>query len=214
MTIKHNPAKRHGLLLILSSPSGAGKSTIARLLLEQEQDISLSISATTRPPRANETDGVDYHFIDQARFDQMVAGDEFLESAQVFGNNYGTPRAEVEALLAQGKDILFDIDWQGSQQLHAKASHATVRIFILPPDLAELSRRLHNRATDSEKVIAARMARAKDEISHWEEYDYVLINDDSSQCLTQVRTILAAERLKRERNPYLIDLTATLIRND
>jgi guanylate kinase len=201
-----------GLLLVLSSPSGAGKSTIARMLLAADDRIGMSVSATTRPMRSGEVDGKDYHFVDEARFERMVAEGEFLEWAHVFGYRYGTPRAPVDAALAQGRDILFDIDWQGTQQLHAKAGDDLVRVFILPPSLAELERRLRGRGTDSDDVIARRMERAVAEISHWAEYDYVLINQDADVCLDEVRKILAAERLRRSRRTGLVDFVRSLSR--
>ena len=205
------PPTRRGVLLVLSSPSGAGKSTIARLLLESDTGIEMSVSATTRPIRSGEVDGRDYHFVDNARFDAMVAEDAFLEWAHVFDRRYGTPRARVEAVLAQGRDVLFDIDWQGTQQLHAKMRDDLVRVFILPPSMAELGRRLNSRGTDSAEVIAGRMERAAAEISHWAEYDYVLINEDASACLAEVRSILAAERVRRARRIGLVDFVRGLI---
>ena len=195
---------RRGLMLVLSSPSGAGKTTLSRKLLGAEPDVELSVSATTRAPRANEVDGRDYHFIDRARFSKMVDNNEFLEWATVFGNLYGTPRAPVEAAMVQGRDILFDIDWQGTQQLHAAMGEDLVRIFLLPPSMDELERRLHSRGTDSDSVIADRMQRAEAEISHWAEYDYVLVNDEPAKCLSAIRTIVAAERLKRARQIGLV----------
>ena len=201
-----------GLLLVLSSPSGAGKSTIARMLLAADDRIGMSVSATTRAIRPGEIDGKDYHFVDEARFEAMAADGDFLEWANVFGRRYGTPRAPVEAALLQGRDILFDIDWQGTQQLHAKAGHDLVRVFILPPSLDELERRLRGRGTDSDEVIAQRMERAAAEISHWAEYDYVLVNENAEACLAQVRTILAAERLRRERRTGLVDFVRSLSR--
>ncbi len=194
---------RRGLMLVLSSPSGAGKTTLSRMLLEVDKSVELSVSATTRPRRANEQDGRDYHFIDQARFRQMVERNELLESAEVFGNLYGTPRAPVEAALAKGRDVLFDIDWQGTQQLREKVRGDMASIFVLPPSIAELARRLRTRALDDEGVIKSRMAKAGDELSHWAEYDYVIVNDDIDQALDKVRMILSAERFRRERQTGL-----------
>lgn len=192
--------ERRGLMFVLSSPSGAGKTTLSRALLAEDGDITMSVSATTRPPRPGEVDGVDYYFVSPRQFAAMVDDGALLEWATVFGNRYGTPRGPVEAVLAAGRDVLFDIDWQGTQQLQqTDAASDLVRVFILPPDLAELERRLHGRATDDAAVIAARMARARDEISHWGEYDYILINDDAESCLAELRAILKAERLRRKR---------------
>ncbi len=204
MTEFLRPASQHpprrGLMFVLSSPSGAGKTTLSRRLLAGDDGITLSVSATTRPPRKGETEGVDYYFVSPDRFAEMVAQDELLEWATVFGNRYGTPRAPVEAALHAGRDVLFDIDWQGTQQLQqTDAASDLVRVFILPPNLAELERRLIGRATDPADVIAGRMARARDEISHWGEYDYILINDDAAVCLGEIRSILHAERLRRKR---------------
>ena len=203
---------RRGLLIVLSSPSGAGKSTISRLLLAADPEVTMSISATTRPKRPGEREDVDYHFVDDAEFDRLVAAGDFVEWAPVFGHRYGTPKAPVKAALKAGRDILFDIDWQGTQQLQAAMGEDLVRIFILPPSMAELERRLHGRGTDSDEVIADRMARAASEISHWPEYDYVLINRDTAECLGEVRAIVAAERLKRSRQvgmvPFVRDLVA------
>ena len=202
---------RRGLLFVLSSPSGAGKSTLARRLLAAESGIAMSVSATTRAPRPGEQDGREYHFLGAAAFDAMVADGGFLEWAHVFGNRYGTPAAPVRALLSQGSDVLFDIDWQGTQQLSQSAPHDLVRIFILPPGMVELERRLRARAADSDAVIASRMARAADEISHWSEYDYVIVNDDLERCLADVRTILAAERMKRVRATGLVGFARDLV---
>jgi guanylate kinase len=194
---------RRGLMFVLSSPSGAGKSTLARKLLESDDNMSLSVSATTRAPRASEVDGREYKFMQRETFEEMADRGEFLEHALVFGNHYGTPRAPVEAMLIQGKDVLFDVDWQGARALRAAEPQDVVGIFILPPSMAELERRLHARAEDSEDVINRRMARSLDEISHWEEYDYVLVNTLLEQTLTQIKQILAAERLKRHRQMWL-----------
>jgi guanylate kinase len=196
--------RRRGVLFVLSSPSGAGKSTIARKLLAAEPELAMSVSATTRAIRPGEVDGRDYHFVDLERFRAMVAQNEFLEWAHVFGERYGTPRAPVDAMLGAGKDVLFDIDWQGAQQLHQIAGGDVVRVFILPPSMEELRQRLVNRRTDSEDVIERRMARAANEVSHWDGYDYVLVNDEVETCFEKVRTILAAERLKRSRQTGLI----------
>ncbi|RZM03115.1 MAG: guanylate kinase [Sphingomonas sp.] len=204
--------KRRGVLFVLSSPSGAGKSTIARMLLADEEGLEMSVSATTRPIRPGEVDGKDYHFVDLEEFRRMVSADEFLEWAHVFDNRYGTPRAQVEALLDAGKDVLFDIDWQGAQQLFQIAGGDVVRVFIFPPSMPELRERLEKRATDSAEVIDARMARATNEVSHWDGYDYVLVNDDVDACFRGVKTILAAERLKRSRQTGLIGFIRRLTR--
>ena len=196
--------RRRGVLFVLSSPSGAGKSTIARKLLAAEPELDMSVSATTRAIRPGETDGRDYHFVDLDHFRAMVAENAFLEWAHVFGERYGTPRAPVDAMLGSGKDVLFDIDWQGAQQLHQIAGGDVVRVFILPPSMEELHRRLTSRRTDSAEIIDGRMARAANEVSHWDGYDYVLVNDDVESCFEKVRTILAAERLKRSRQTGLI----------
>lgn len=198
--------KRRGLMFVLSSPSGAGKSTIAGKLLAAESDLKVSVSYTTRSMRPGEVDGRDYHFVDLERFRSMVDDNEFLEWAHVFDHRYGTPKTDVFHMLGEGQDILFDIDWQGAQQLHQLAGGDVVRVFILPPSMAELRQRLERRATDSQGVIDARMARAANEVSHWDGYDYVLVNDDVEQCFQHVRTILAAERLKRSRQTGLIGL--------
>lgn len=203
---------RRGLMLILSSPSGAGKTTIARKLLAEDDEIAPSVSVTTRPPRDGEQDGVDYYFVDQAEFDRMVEANAFYEWAVVFGNCYGTPKAHIRDRLKSGGDVLFDIDWQGTQQLYQKAQADVVRVFILPPSLEELRRRLTGRGTDSAEVIAARMDRAQAEISHWDGYDYVVINDEVESCFDKVREILAAERMKRTRQTGLIDFVRGLTR--
>lgn len=191
-------------MLILSSPSGGGKTTISRQLLARDPHIRKSVSVTTRPLRPGEVDGEDYHFVDQATFEHMADAGEFLEWAHVFGNSYGTPKAQVKAGLKAGQDFLFDIDWQGTQQLHQKAETDVVRIFLLPPSLEELHRRLTSRGTDSAEVVADRMARAQAEISHWDSYDYVLVNDDIDRCFAKVEQILQAERLRRVRQTGLI----------
>ncbi len=203
---------RRGLMLVLSSPSGAGKTTMSKRLLAGDPQISLSVSATTRAPRAGEIDGVDYRFVKDAAFDRLVATGMLLEWAHVFGNRYGTPREPVEAALADGRDILFDIDWQGTQQLRqSQAGGDLVSIFLLPPTLEELHNRLKSRASDSDEVIAGRMARAADEISHWAEYDYVLVNDDPGQCLYEIRSILVTERLRRSRQIGLAGFVRDLL---
>ncbi len=196
--------RRRGVLFVLSSPSGAGKSTISRKLLADDPGLTMSVSATTRPMRPGEKEDVDYHFVTLPQFKQMVANNEFLEWAHVFDHRYGTPRAAVEEMLAAGKDVLFDIDWQGAQQLYQIAGGDVVRVFILPPSLAELERRLRSRGTDSVEVVDRRMARAHSEIAHWDGYDYVLVNDDVESCFESVRIILQAERLKRSRQTGLI----------
>ena len=200
---------RRGLMLVLSSPSGAGKTTLSRKLLASDPGVELSISVTTRKQRPGEVDGRDYHFIDPARFDAMVENGELLEWAQVFGHRYGTPRAPVEAALVRGCDVMFDIDWQGTQQLE-KAGRDLVSIFVLPPSIPDLERRLRTRAQDSDEVIHARMTKAADEMSHWAEYDYVVINTDIDHAFAQVQSILAAERLKRERQTGLSDFVRRL----
>jgi guanylate kinase len=194
---------RRGLMLVLSSPSGAGKTTLSRRLLASDDAIDLSTSVTTRPPRPGEIDGRDYHFIDRARFDAMVAGGELLEWAQVFGNFYGTPLGPVAKTLSSGRDVMFDIDWQGTQQLREKGRADLVSVFVLPPSIPDLERRLKSRAQDTPDVIRSRMAKASDEMSHWAEYDYVIINREIEDAFQDVRAILGAERLKRERQPGL-----------
>jgi guanylate kinase len=204
---------RRGLMLVLSSPSGAGKTTISRKLLAIERErMLLSVSVTTRKPRPGEVDGRDYHFIDGARFAAMVAKGELLEHANVFGHSYGTPRAPVDATLAAGRDVLFDIDWQGTQQLRESARSDLVSIFVLPPNMTELERRLRERAQDSEEVVQGRMAKASDEMSHYAEYDYIVVNREIDASVAQVRAILTAERLKRERQVGLGDFVRELMR--
>jgi guanylate kinase len=202
---------RRGLMFILSSPSGAGKTTLSKMLLAQDSEIKLSVSVTTRPPRPGEIDGVHYHFVSDAQFDAMVAEDDFYEWAEVFNHRYGTPKGLIRAALKEGQDFLFDIDWQGTQQLYQKDAQDVVRVFILPPAIDELHRRLQGRATDSAEVIAARMERARAEISHWDGYDYVIINDDVEVCFAKVRAILEAERMKRQRQTGLIPFVRGLM---
>lgn len=202
---------RRGLMFILSSPSGAGKTTLSRMLLAKDPEIKLSVSATTRPPRPGEVDAVHYHFVSDEEFDRMVEEDDFYEWAHVFGHRYGTPKGKIRAALKEGQDFLFDIDWQGTQQLYQKDQQDVVRVFILPPSIVELQRRLQGRATDSEEVIAARMERAQAEISHWDGYDYVIINDDVDVCFEKVRAILEAERMKRARQTGLIPFVRGLM---
>ncbi|WP_447726518.1 guanylate kinase [Sphingomonas koreensis] len=195
---------RRGVLFVLSSPSGAGKSTIARKLLEAEPDMGISVSATTRPIRDGEQDGREYHFVTTEEFKVRAANHEFLEWAHVFNYRYGTPRAPVKKMLAEGQDVLFDVDWQGAQQLFQLEGGDVVRVFIVPPSLTELEKRLRDRNTDSEEVIQYRMKRAERELSHWDGYDYVVVNDDLDACFQKVHTILQAERDKRSRKPGLI----------
>ena len=206
-----NSLHRRGLMFILSSPSGAGKTTLSRMLLAKDAEIKLSVSATTRTPRLGEIDGVHYHFVSDAEFDQMVEEDDFYEWAHVFGHRYGTPKGKIRAAMKDGQDFLFDIDWQGTQQLFQKDQQDVVRVFILPPSIEELHRRLAGRATDSDIVIAARMERARAEISHWDGYDYVIINDDVNLCFEKVHAILEAERMKRARQTGLIPFVRGLM---
>ena len=202
--------QRRGLMLVLSSPSGAGKTTLSRQLLDNDKQIQLSVSATTRARRTGEKDGVDYQFVDTATFSSMIERGEFLEHARVFDHFYGTPRAPVEAALMAGRDVLFDIDWQGTQQLKEKAGSDLVTVFILPPSTRDLERRLITRAQDSMEVVQKRMAKAADEMSHWAEYDYQIINRDIATSLMELKSILTAERLKRERQVGLSNFVKAL----
>ncbi|MGY6551387.1 MAG: guanylate kinase [Erythrobacter sp.] len=202
---------RRGLMFILSSPSGAGKTTLSKKLLAADSEIKLSVSVTTRPARPGEIDGVHYSFVSPEQFQRMVDEDDFYEWAEVFGNRYGTPKGAIRNALKEGQDFLFDIDWQGTQQLYQKDAQDVVRVFILPPSIEELHRRLRGRATDSDTVIAARMERARAEISHWDGYDYVIINDDIEVCFAKVRAILEAERMKRARQTGLIPFVRELM---
>jgi len=201
---------RRGFLLVLSSPSGAGKTTITRRLIERDPSLSLSVSVTTRPPRPGERDGTDYRFIDQARFDAMVAQGELLEHAKVFDHCYGTPRQPIEAALAAGRDIVTDIDWQGTQQLTESFRHDLVTVFVLPPSMAALEARLKMRAQDSAEVVAGRMAKSAEELSHWSEYDYVIVNREIDESIALVQAIVTAERLRRIRQVGLADFVNRL----
>lgn len=202
--------ERRGLMFVLSSPSGAGKTTLSRLLIDRMPGLRMSVSATTRAMRPGEVNGRDYLFVDKPRFDAMVQGDELLEWATVFDNSYGTPRAPVEAALSAGQDVLFDIDWQGTQQLREKARADVVSVFILPPSAGDLEKRLHSRAQDSDEVIRKRMSRASHEMSHWAEYDYIVINHNVDDAFAEVQSILKAERLKRERRTGLVSFVRGL----
>jgi len=206
----HRKIARRGLMFVLSSPSGAGKTTLSRMLLKADRNIALSVSVTTRPKRRGEVNGRDYHFIDPGRFTTMVKSGELLEWAEVFDHRYGTPRRPVEQALGAGRDVLFDIDWQGTQQLREKARDDLVSVFILPPTVNELERRLHSRALDTHDIILGRMAKAAGEMSHWPEYDYVIVNSDKARAFAEIRAILAAERLKRERQIGLSDFVRGL----
>ena len=201
---------RRGLMLVLASPSGAGKTAISRKLLERDGNLTMSVSVTTRPKRPGEVAGVDYRFVDPTEFDLMIKQGELLEYAKVFGHDYGTPREPVEVALASGRDVLFDIDWQGTQQLVENARDDLVAVFILPPSTAELERRLRERAQDSDEVVAERMAKAADEMSHWPEYDYIVVNHDIEESVGQAHAILVAERLRRERQLGLADFVKRL----
>ncbi len=212
-TSDHN-IQRRGLMLVLSSPSGAGKTTLSRRLLQSDADIVMSVSATTRPPRPNEIDGQDYFFVTPEKFDAMVGAGEFLEHAMVFGNKYGTPRAPVMAALESGKDVLFDIDWQGTQQLKQQARDDLASVFVVPPSKAELERRLRIRAQDSEDVVRQRMAKASDELSHWAEYDYLLMNDDIQHAMGKLEEILRVERSRRARQPGLAKFVQKLMQEN
>ncbi|MFC5737534.1 guanylate kinase [Sinirhodobacter huangdaonensis] len=204
---------RRGLLIILSSPSGAGKSTLAKRLMTWDPTLTFSVSATTRAPRPGETDGIEYYFRTKHDFEAMVMAGEMLEHAEVFGNFYGTPKAPVEAAMKAGRDTLFDVDWQGGQQIRRSSlGKEVISIFILPPSIAELEKRLRTRAQDSDEVIAARMAKSRDEISHWAEYDYVIVNHDADQAERELREILAAERARADRQPWLNDFVRELNR--
>nr|WP_169569555.1 guanylate kinase [Sneathiella limimaris] len=197
-------------MLVLSSPSGAGKTTISKALLQDDDNLSMSVSATTRKPRPGEVEGKDYFFMEPVDFNLLINRDELLEHAKVFGNYYGTPSAPVNEALADGKDILFDIDWQGTQQLAQKAGDDLVSIFVLPPSTSALEKRLKARAQDSDEVVAQRMSKAAEEISHWAEYDYVVVNDDMDQCIAEVKAILKAERVRRFRRPGLLNFVKSL----
>ena len=203
--------RRRGFIFVLSSPSGAGKTTLAQRLLASDPGFTLSVSVTTRPPRQGEVEGRDYIFVDDAAFDALVAGGELLEHATVFEHRYGTPAAPVRAALEDGKDVLFDVDWQGTQQL---AQEDLVSVFVLPPSMGELHQRLRSRAKDSDDVVAGRMSKASDEISHWAEYDYVLVNNDIESCAAQLKKIIEVERLRRTRQTWLADFVRDLRRDD
>ena len=196
-------SQRRGIMIVLSSPSGAGKTTLTRKLLKENPDMAMSVSATTRAPRTGEEEGIDYYFIGKNKFVEMVDNDAFLEHAKVFDNFYGTPRAPVEQALNAGRDVVFDIDWQGAQQLTQAAGDDLVKIFILPPNMRELESRLKNRAQDTDEVIAKRMAKSEAEISHWAEYDYVIVNENIDTAIDELRTIVAAERMRRGRQPWI-----------
>src|SRR6476660_5599270 len=204
--------ERRGLMFVQSSPSGAGKTTLSRLLIERMPGLKMSISATTRPKRPGEVEGRDYLFVDKSKFEQMVKRGELLEWATVFDNRYGTPRTPVAAALSAGQDVLFDIDWQGTQQLREKARADVVSVFILPPSAADLEKRLHTRAQDSDEVIRGRMDRATHELSHWAEYDYIVVNQEVDHAFAEVQSILKAERLKRERRTGLTEFVRNLQR--
>jgi len=202
---------RRGLMIVLSSPSGAGKTTLTRKLLAENTDMTMSVSATTRPARPGEKEGVDYYFLLKNQFSNMVSDQEFLEHAKVFDNYYGTPRGPVENALSEGQDVIFDIDWQGAQQLAEAAADDLVKIFILPPNMVELEKRLKTRAQDSDTVIAKRMSKSEAEISHWAEYDYVIVNEDVETALEELRSIIAAERMRRKRQLWLSGFVKSLV---
>lgn len=202
--------KRRGLLFVMSSPSGAGKSTISKALLDCEPNLIISVSATTREPRPGEVDGKDYIFVSKAKFKEMVSNYEFLEHATVFDHSYGTPRVPVEKALSEGRDVLFDVDWQGAQEIQQYAHDDLVSVFILPPSVEELEARLKKRAQDSDEVVRARMDKATSEMSHWDSYQYVIVNDEIEECLTNARSILKAERLKRRRQSGLVGFVRNL----
>lgn len=213
MSEKLNALKqnRRGLMIVLSSPSGAGKTTLTRKLLAENENMTMSVSATTRAPRGGEKEGKDYYFLSKTQFSDMVAEDDFLEHAKVFDNFYGTPRQPVETALESGRDVIFDIDWQGAQQLAEAAANDLVKIFILPPNMQELESRLRSRAQDSDSVIAKRMSKAETEISHWPEYDYVIVNEDIETAMDELRAIISAERMQRKRQFWLSGFVKTLI---
>ncbi|WP_409433518.1 guanylate kinase [Litorimonas sp. RW-G-Af-16] len=204
-------ANRRGLMIVLSSPSGAGKTTLTRQLLASDPDLTMSVSATTRKPRPGEVEGKDYYFVSKEKFAELESNVEFLEHAKVFDNFYGTPRGPVEDALEDARDVIFDIDWQGAQQLTQAAADDLVKIFILPPNMRELEKRLKTRAQDSDSVIAKRMSKSEAEISHWAEYDYVIVNEDLDTALQEVRSIIAAERMRRRRQPWLGGFVKSLI---
>ncbi|QRM56867.1 guanylate kinase [Sinorhizobium sp. BG8] len=207
----HVEIKRRGLMLVISSPSGAGKSTIARNLLDVDKNMNLSVSVTTRQRRPSEIEGVHYRFVSIREFERLRDSDSLLEWAEVHGNFYGTPRETVEDAMSAGRDMLFDIDWQGAQQLQEKMPADVVSIFILPPSMTELQSRLHRRAEDTEEVIATRLANSRSEIEHWREYDYVVVNDDLNRAFTSLKSIVEAERLRRDRRPGLFDFVTKLL---
>lgn len=211
---KNNTIQRRGLMLVISSPSGAGKSTIARNLLKDDSGLSLSVSVTTRKRRPSEIDGVHYHFISVKEFERMRDSDALLEWAEVHGNFYGTPREAVETAMAEGRDMLFDIDWQGALQLQEKMRADVVAIFILPPSMTELQSRLHRRAEDTEEVIRTRLLNSRSEIEHWREYDYIIVNDDLQTAYDSMRAIVSAERLRRDRRPGLFDFVRSLLEEE